>query len=213
MTQLIPESPKAYGWQSAQPANSVDYCKAAIAKHLSHLGCKRVLDIGCGNGAMTALLAADGFEMTAIEPDHDGFMIATKSHPGIRFVNRGVYESLDDLGTFDAVISSEVIEHLFDPAALVKAARSRLPEAGVLIITCPYYGYVKNLLLSISNRWDDHHQPARLGGHIKLWSKATMVPFLIENGFDVETIGGAGRFAPIWKSIVAVSRKSKTESF
>jgi SAM-dependent methyltransferase len=207
MTAQQPESPKAYGWQSSQPANSVDYCKAAIANHLSRLGCKRVLDIGCGNGAMTALLAADGFEMTAIEPDRDGFMIATKARPGIRFENRGVYESLDELGTFDAVISSEVIEHLFDPAALVKASRGRGFNHHL-----PLLRLRKNLLLSISNRWDDHHQPARLGGHIKLWSKATIVPFLIENGFDVETIGGAGRFAPIWKSMVVVSRKKRSES-
>jgi SAM-dependent methyltransferase len=201
------ESRNAYGWKSSQPANSVDYCKAAIAKHLSRLGCKRVLDIGCGNGAMTALLAADGFEMTAIEPDHDGFTIATSTHPRICFVNRGVYDNLDDLGTFDAVISSEVIEHLFNPSALVRVAWSRLPEAGVLIITCPYYGYIKNLLISLSNRWDDHHQPARVGGHIKLWSKATITPFLTENGFEVEAITGAGRFAPIYKSMIVTSRK------
>jgi SAM-dependent methyltransferase len=207
MTVQQPESPKAYGWKSAQPTNSVDYCKAAIAKHLSRLGCKRVLDIGCGNGAMTSQLAADGFEMTAIEPDRDGFTIATQTHPGIHFENRGVYDNLDDLGIFDAVISSEVIEHLFDPSALVKAAWSRLPKNGVLIITCPYYGYVKNLVLSLGNRWDDHHQPARIGGHIKLWSRATMVSFLSSSGFDVDAVGGAGRFAPIWKSMVVVAKK------
>jgi SAM-dependent methyltransferase len=207
MTVQQPESQKAYGWQSSQPANSVDYCKAAIAKHLSRLGCKRVLDIGCGNGAMTAKLAADGFEMTAIEPDRDGFTIAIQTHPTIHFVNRGVYDNLDDLGTFDAVISSEVIEHLFDPSALVKAAWSRLPSGGVFVITCPYYGYLKNLLLSLTDRWDDHHQPARVGGHIKLWSKATIVPFLEVNGFKVEVIGGAGRIPTLWKSMVVVARK------
>jgi SAM-dependent methyltransferase len=156
---------------------------------------------------MTAQLAADGFEMTAIEPDRDGFTIATQTHPGIHFENIGVYNNLDDLGIYDAVISSEVIEHLFDPSALVKAAWSRLPMNGVLIITCPYYGYVKNLLLSLGNRWDDHHQPARVGGHIKLWSKATIGPFLTGNGFRVEVVEGAGRFAPIWKSMVVVAKK------
>jgi 2-polyprenyl-6-hydroxyphenyl methylase/3-demethylubiquinone-9 3-methyltransferase len=118
-----------------------------------------------------------------------------------------VYDNLDDLGIFDAVISSEVIEHLFDPSALVQAAWARLPQNGVLIITCPYYGYFKNLLLSLTNRWDDHHQPTRVGGHIKLWSKATIVPFLTGNGFRCESVGGAGRFAPLWKSMVVVARK------
>jgi hypothetical protein len=62
-------------------------------------------------------------------------------------------------------------------------------------------------LLSLTNRWDDHHQPARVGGHIRLWSHHTMKPFIEINGFEVETISGAGRRWPLWASLVAVAKE------
>ncbi len=156
---------------------------------------------------MTGQLRRAGFEMTAIEPDLDGFTIASQTYHEVQFHNLGVYDDTSHLGTFDAVISSEVIEHLYDPMALLRLAKQHLSQNGVLIVTCPYYGYAKNLLLSLTNRWDDHHQPARVGGHIKLWSHPTMNNFLEANDFKVETLSGAGRFWPLWASLVVVAKK------
>lgn len=192
--------------------NSVDYCGRAIERHLRRLGCKRVIDIGCGNGAMTGMLAKAGFEMTGIEPDHDGFRLASETYPNIQFHNFGVYDDASHLGQFDAVISSEVIEHLYDPAALLRMAHQLLPSNGILILTCPHHGYVKNLLLSLTNRWDDHHEPARVGGHIKQWSHRTMTSFLENNGFEPKVMSGAGRCWPIWASLLAVAVKTQNES-
>lgn len=209
MKQIMKVRPSQvkYGWQSSQPTNSVAYCRAAIEKHLHRHGCKRVLDVGCGNGAMTGQLHQAGFEMTAIEPDLDGFTIASQIHPDAQFHNVGVYDDTSHLGTFDAVISSEVIEHLYDPTAVLRLAKRNLTEGGVLIMTCPYYGYTKNLLLSLTDRWDDHHQPARVGGHIKMWSHRTMRDFLENNGFQVDMLTGAGRFWPLWASLLAVATR------
>ena len=161
---------------------------------------------------MTGMLAKAGFELTGIEPDHDGFRLASETYPNIQFHNLGVYDDASHLGQFDAVISSEVIEHLYDPAALLRMAGQLLLPNGVLILTCPYYGYAKNLLLSMTGRWDDHHQPARVGGHIKLWSHRTMANFLKMNSFKPETMSGAGRCWPIWASLLAVAFKTADPS-
>lgn len=190
--------------------NSVGYCSEAIISQLRFHKCSTVLDVGCGNGAMTAIIKASGFDVTGIEPDLDGFNLAKGAHSSIRFENLGAYDDTSSLGKFDAVISSEVIEHLFDPSSLLNAAKNNLNPNGVLILTCPFYGYVKNLLLSITNRWDDHHQPARVGGHIKLWSAPTMRAFLAKHGFKVETLTGAGRPWPLWASMVVVAKQKTT---
>lgn len=196
-----------YGWDSSLPTNSIVYCLNAIREVLSAHGCKSVLDIGCGNGAMSGQLQSFGFDITAIEPDRKGFQIAKEYHPGVDFHQIGVYDDSSRLGYFDAVISSEVIEHLYDPAALPRLASRHLKDSGILVLTCPYYGYLKNLMLSLTNRWDDHHQPARVGGHIKLWSHQTMRVFLESEGFSVQRLSGAGRFWPLWASMLAVARK------
>lgn len=196
-----------YGWHSADPTISVDYCARAISRHLTRLKCKTVLDIGCGNGAMTRLLQASGFQMTGIEPDRKGFDIASESVRDAKFYNLGVYDDTSVLGKFDAVIASEVIEHLYDPSALLSVASRHLNEGGYLILTCPHHGYLKNLLISLTNKWDPHFHPATLGGHVKFWSHATMRAFLETHGFHVEILSGAGRCWPIWKSMVVVAMK------
>jgi 2-polyprenyl-3-methyl-5-hydroxy-6-metoxy-1,4-benzoquinol methylase len=195
-----------YGWHSANPTISVGYCTHAIIKHLTALHCRKVLDIGSGNGAMTALLHKAGFEMTGMEPDRIGFEIARKENPDIPFFNIGVYDNTSELGKFDVVVSSEVIEHLFDPGALLQVSKKHLKDGGYLVLTCPHHGYLKNLLISLTNKWDLHFHPQRLGGHIKFWSHKSMKSFLEAHGFDVKIMTGAARFWPIWKSMVVVAR-------
>ncbi|MGI8567926.1 MAG: class I SAM-dependent methyltransferase [Methylocella sp.] len=95
---------------------------------------------------------------------------------------------------FDAVVSTEVIEHLFSPHLLPQYAAAVLKEGGYLLITTPYHGYLKNLALSIFDKWDFHHPVLRNGGHIKFWSQATLTELLSQNGFRVIAFGGVGRF-------------------
>jgi 2-polyprenyl-3-methyl-5-hydroxy-6-metoxy-1,4-benzoquinol methylase len=197
-----------YGWHSPDPTISVDYCTRAIIKQLAALHCRKVLDVGSGNGAMTALVHNAGFEIAGMEPDQIGVEIARKANPDIPFYAIGVYDDTSALGQFDAVISSEVIEHLFDPAALLQVAKKHLKAGGYLLLTCPHHAYIKNLLISLTNKWDLHFHPQRLGGHIKFWSHRSMKSFLEAHGFEVKIMTGAGRFWPVWKSMVVVARMS-----
>ena len=72
-----------------------------------------------------------------------------------------------DVHRFDAVTSTEVIEHLFSPRSLPRFAARVLLPAGYLILSTPYHGYIKNLALSITGKWDRHFSPLWDGGHIK----------------------------------------------
>lgn len=108
---------------------------------------------------------------------------------------------------FDAVISSEVVEHLYSPHLLPIYAKAALKERGYLIVTTPYHGYLKNLALSITNKWDFHHTPLLHGGHIKFWSRSTLSTLLSANGFDVLQFHGVGRLPFLWKSFVIVAQK------
>ena len=141
---------------------------------------------------MRRLQDAD-FQMTAIEPDVEGYQTAKQASPEVEVHNLGVYDDAFSLGNFDAVmvISSEVIEHLYDRAASLRLACRHLETDGSVVLSCPCHGYAKNLLLSLANRWDDHLQPARVGGHIKLWSHRTMGSFLEANGIQVKLLSGA----------------------
>lgn len=72
---------------------------------------------------------------------------------------------------FDVVISTEVIEHLYAPRSYMKMIKNILPNNGVVIISTPYHGYLKNLVMALTNKMDNHFTVLWDGGHIKFWSR------------------------------------------
>ncbi|MDM0115096.1 class I SAM-dependent methyltransferase [Variovorax sp. J22R133] len=178
---------------------------------LQTLSVRRVLDLGSGNGALCAELAASGYQAVGVEYDRKGVEVAKRSHPGLAFYNFGVQDDPARLMAheelFDAVVSTEVIEHLFSPHLLPTYAKRCLKPGGHLVITTPYHGYLKNMALSLFDKWDKHHTPLWHGGHIKFWSRRTLSQLLEDNGFEVIGFSGVGRVPYLWKSMVLVARK------
>jgi 2-polyprenyl-3-methyl-5-hydroxy-6-metoxy-1,4-benzoquinol methylase len=201
-----------YGWTTSEGEGSSSYITPEIIAILTKLGVKRVVDIGSGNGHLCSKLAEKGFQVVGAEYDEQGVEIARKSYPSIPFYRVDVQEDpqllLSREDKFDAAVSTEVIEHLFSPHALPIYASKVLKEGGYLVLTTPYHGYLKNLALSLFNKWDFHHTALWHGGHIKFWSRATLTQLLEQNGFEVVSFSGVGRVPYVWKSMVIVARRS-----
>jgi 2-polyprenyl-3-methyl-5-hydroxy-6-metoxy-1,4-benzoquinol methylase len=199
-----------YGWRSSEATDSAGYITPAVLSALARLGARRVVDIGAGNGSLCGAMAAAGLNPYGIEYDAAGVAIARKAYPALRFYARGVQDSPADIvaveGLADAAVSTEVVEHLFAPHLLPKFARELVRPGGHLIVTTPYHGYLKNLALSLADKWDDHHTALWHGGHIKFWSRATLTQLLRENGFETVGFLGVGRLPLLWKSMVLIAR-------
>lgn len=172
-------------------------------------GVGSVLDIGCGNGELCRDLDAIGMHAVGLEPSRDGYEVATRRSPHIRFYQLGLDDSPCTIeeGSFDAVVCAEVVEHLYRPESLPEFAAHKLSPGGLLLVTTPYHGYFKNLALVLLGKWDSHHQPLRTGGHIKFWSSRTLRRLLENNGFRVEKFVGVGRVPFLWKSMIMVARR------
>jgi 2-polyprenyl-3-methyl-5-hydroxy-6-metoxy-1,4-benzoquinol methylase len=91
----------------------------------------KVLDFGCGSGALAAHLPSDQY----VGVDHDGesLALARRRYPGHRFV-RDV--PLDE--TFDTIALLAVIEHLSDPGSRLTRFASLLNPGGNLVLTTPH---------------------------------------------------------------------------
>src|SRR5215211_1807455 len=90
-------------------------------------GVRSVCDLGCGNGHISGRLAALGYRVTGVDASESGIRIARRAYPSVEFMESLIAGSLGErLGDFDLVISSDVIEHLYRPSALLEAARSVL---------------------------------------------------------------------------------------
>ena len=203
-----------YGYRSQGNPSGEDGERLAdrIISHVASLeGVSRLCDLGCGNGYLANRLAALGYQVVGVDASVSGIEIATRSQTShAEFVCSTIDRSLaDQLGpeTFDVVVSSEVIEHLYRPADLLEAAHSLLRPGGYLVLTTPYHGYLKWLLLSLAGRMDKHLNPLWDGGHIKFFSAATLAEMVRGHGFNEIKFDYFGRMLGVWKSLIGIARK------
>ena len=199
-----------YGWRGAEGPHSCGYLAPEVLKILkAYPQVKRVCDLGSGNGALASYLQQNGYVVCGVEYDQEGCRIARDHHPEIPFYNLGVQDDPGEVtreqGGFDAVVSTEVVEHLFSPHLLPRFAHGLLPPGGLLVVSTPYHGYWKNLALSVFGKWDRHHTALWHGGHIKFWSRKTLASLLEDNGFRVIGFHGVGRLPYLWKSMILVA--------
>lgn len=170
------------------------------------MNAKTILDAGCGNGELCGLLAKSGFDVMGVDADRKGIEIASKRFPSTRF-EISLFTDMPPRTGFDLVVSTEVVEHLYSPHELIHFAFKALKPGGVFAITTPYHGYLKNLMLSLTDHWDKHHTANWHGGHIKFWSRKTLTTLLENGGFTIIDFVGVGRIPYLWKSMILISQK------
>ncbi len=198
-----------YSYQNSNSEHHHAYLLTPLLKLLSQptpSNCAklRVLDLGCGNGSFSQLIAQQGYEVVGVDDSESGIQFARHSYPNCHFLQASVYDlpygELEN--SFDVVISLEVIEHLLYPKELVRAAKKCLKPDGRLILTTPYHGYLKNLVMAVSGKLDQHFTALWDGGHVKFFSVVTLKTLLELEGFTDIHFEFAGRFPYLWKSML-----------
>lgn len=172
---------------------------------------RTVCDLGCGNGYLCGRLLALDLEATGIDGSGSGVAIAAQRHPSGRFHVGRIEPGLADRlgrGRFDAVVSSDVIEHLYRPMDLLECAHGLLAPGGWLVLGTPYHGYLKNLAISLLGQWDRHHGVEWEGGHIKFFSVKTLSRMVEASGFQVERFAFAGRVWGLWRNMICIARRA-----
>ena len=110
-----------------------------------------LLDVGCGGGLIAEPMRRLGFEVTAVDASSEniGTARAHAEMTGLDIAYRAAtVEQLEaeGAGPFDVVLTMEVIEHVADPEAFVRAC-SRLVKPGGIMIVATLNRTLKGLLL------------------------------------------------------------------
>jgi 2-polyprenyl-6-hydroxyphenyl methylase/3-demethylubiquinone-9 3-methyltransferase len=113
---------------------------------------KTALDVGCGAGLLAEPLARLGAQVTGIDASPEVIAVAqahaTRQELSISYRAGDVQ---DMQGQFDLITCMEVIEHVADPAAFVKALADRLAPNGLLVMSTPNAtGWSRLLMITVA---------------------------------------------------------------
>jgi len=151
-----------------------------------------------------------GYSVVGVDPSDAGVQMANSTYPHLRLCKGSTEEDLAvRFGTFPIVLSLEVIEHVYAPRMFVRRIHDLLEQGGIAIISTPYNGYLKNLIIAILDKSDWHYTVLWDNGHIKFWSVKTLGRLLTEAGFvDIKFLR-VGRIPWLAKSMIAIAKKPK----
>ncbi len=113
---------------------------AAYEFLLPHVRGKRVIDLGCGEGYGTSLLATAACEVVGADLAPEAIYHARKKYVGqdnLRFDYRDIYDTRLEAGSFDVVVTMQVIEHMHEPDRFMAEIDRLLAPGGLCVITTP----------------------------------------------------------------------------
>jgi SAM-dependent methyltransferase len=134
----------------------------------------RALDLGCGDGRLTAEL--DAAELTAADVSPVALARAARRLPDAHIVELEPDAELPfDDGSFDLVLCAETIEHVRDVQLLLSEIRRVLRPGGTLALSTP-----ANLPLG--------PLPDPLSPHLRFLSRHSLRRLLDQLGFEVASL-------------------------
>jgi len=161
-----------------------------LENELKHNGASlpgRILDIGCATGSLLAELKARGWETTGVEISGPQAEYGRRKH-GLDIRSVPLEENKFPADYFAAILASHLIEHLNDPAAMVREVHRILAPGGRFFVTTPNITSFQALLFG--GRWR-----SAIFDHLYLFSKKTLTRLLKESGFTIEKTGTWGGLA------------------
>ncbi len=140
---------------------------------------QRLLDVGCALGHLSALAAARGWHVCGVDVSAEAVSRASRAF-GIDARAGTLASYRTTWPPFDAVFLGDVIEHVPDPAALLREVRSVLAPGGVACIDTPNVG--SHWRIAGGSRWLGFNR-----FHINLFDAAALASLLHDCGFvDVQ---------------------------
>jgi 2-polyprenyl-3-methyl-5-hydroxy-6-metoxy-1,4-benzoquinol methylase len=132
----------------------------------------RVLELGYGDGIVTAALVKSGCELTVLEGSATLVDRARQAHPTVNCVH-SLFEDFRADRAYDVILASHVLEHVDDPQAILRLISSWLVETGKIIIVVPNRNSLHRqlaVLMGLQPELDTLSKRDLLVGHQRVYS-------------------------------------------
>ncbi len=162
----------------------------------------QVLDVGCGTGALTNLVNQGKHNRVfGIEPDEKRAELAKTR--GIE-VFRGLLteEYFKEREKFDVIIFADVLEHVPEPAELLRIASKGLKRNGLVLVSVPNVAHWSMRLHLLRGQFDYEATGIRDATHLRWFTRKTIQDLLRSQGFEVQACRQtAGTWLPEYSRI------------
>jgi 2-polyprenyl-3-methyl-5-hydroxy-6-metoxy-1,4-benzoquinol methylase len=153
---------------------------------------KKILDIGCGNGAFSSLVKEkNNAEVWGIELMEEEAKVALNVLDKV-FI--GACENhLDALPEqyFDVIYLNDVLEHLVDPYSVLESLKSKLAPNGVVISSIPnvrFFRTFSKVFFSKDWKYEDHGVMDKT--HLRFFTGKSIKRMYDESGYSIITHEG-----------------------
>jgi predicted TPR repeat methyltransferase len=193
--QTAPEAPSQQSAAQQSATNRAEdhyylYSRPEV-RALVPKSAQRVLDIGCGAGALGAELKKDlGCEVWGVEFQED---VAEQARSRLDHVLSGdIFRLADRLpsGGFDTVILADVLEHVIDGDGLLGIVKDKLAPGGRLVLSLPNIAHWSIVVGLMQGQWEYTDEGLLDRTHLRFFTPASAKGMLSRNGFTAEVASG-----------------------
>lgn len=163
----------------------------------------RILDFGCGSGALSGGLSARGFDVVGVDPSCTGIAVARAEYPAVTFSTDISRDSLIRLGPFDAALCIEVLAHCHRPADELEKLYACVRSGGIVAAVTPYHGYWKNLAMAFTGRLERHLDTSWEGAYLHFFTPSSLADLMRRVGLRNIIIRRLGRIPPFARVMFA----------
>lgn len=161
---------------------------AKFAKYIFQKPNPSILDVGCGEGHINALLRRINKPYTYLGLDASPAQIALAKKKGIHIRQCDISSGFNvKSNAYDVVLATEIIEHVYDTTFFLQEAQRVLKPGGVLILTTPNVASLGNRIRLLFGRRPGCLDYRKEGapGHIRAFVKKELDELIKECYFQI----------------------------
>jgi 2-polyprenyl-6-hydroxyphenyl methylase/3-demethylubiquinone-9 3-methyltransferase len=156
---------------------------------------KNVIDIGCGGGVLSEAMAKKGAKVTGIDLSEKALKVADlhslESGVEVRYKHIAAEDmALAEPGQFDVVTCMEMLEHVPDPASIVRAAAALVKPGGHLFFSTLNRNPKSYLFAVIGAEYILRMLPRGTHDYGKFITPAELSQFVRQAGLQVDGLKG-----------------------